>query len=40
MDWVAIESQLLKLKDYALMQEIKESSTLRVGLKCKKHLLE
>lgn len=33
MSWVAIESQLLKLKDYALMQGIKESSTLRIGPK-------
>jgi len=33
MNWVAIQSKLLKLKDYALMQGIKESSTLRIGPK-------
>jgi len=33
MSWVAIESQIEKLKDYALMQGIKESSTLRIGPK-------
>jgi hypothetical protein len=32
-DWVAIESQIQKLKDYALMQGIKEGSTLRVSQK-------
>jgi len=31
---VAVESQLGKLRDYVLMQCIKESSTLRVGSKC------
>jgi hypothetical protein len=34
--WVAVESQLSKLKDYVLMQTIKESSTLRVGPKFRK----
>jgi hypothetical protein len=34
--WVAVESQLSKLRDYVLMQVIKESSTLRVGPKFKK----
>ena len=33
MAWVAIESQILKLKDYVLMQCIKEGSTLRVSPK-------
>jgi hypothetical protein len=33
MCWVAVESQLGKLRDYVLMQGIKESSTLRVGSK-------
>jgi hypothetical protein len=33
MDWVAIESQIPKLKDYVLMQGIKEGSTLRVSPK-------
>jgi len=33
MAWVAIESKILKLKDYALMQCIKEGSTLRVSPK-------
>jgi hypothetical protein len=33
MNWVAVESQLGKLRDYVLMQGIKESSTLRVGYK-------
>jgi hypothetical protein len=33
MGWVAVESQIQKLKDYVLMQLIKESSTLRVGAK-------
>ncbi len=33
MNWVAIESQSIKMKDYALMQGIKESSTLRIGPK-------
>ena len=36
MNWVAIESQSGKLKDYALMQGIKESSTLRVSPKKQK----
>jgi hypothetical protein len=36
MNWVAVESQILKLKDYALMQGIKESSTLRIGPKNRK----
>ena len=31
MNWVAVESQNPKLKDYVLMQGIKESSTLRVS---------
>jgi len=35
MNWVAMESQISKL-DYALMQGIKESSTLRVGPKGEK----
>ena len=34
--WIAVESQLGKLRDYVLMQVIKESSTLRVGPKFKK----
>jgi hypothetical protein len=34
--WIAVESQLGKLRDYALMQVIKESSTLRVGPKFRK----
>jgi len=33
MSWVAIESQLPKLKDYVLMQGIKMCSTLRVSCK-------
>jgi len=33
MDWVAMESQIPKLKDYVLMQGIKEGSTLRVSPK-------
>jgi len=33
MAWVAIESKILKLKDYVLMQCIKEGSTLRVSPK-------
>ena len=33
MAWVAIESQILKLKDYVLMQCIKEGSTIRVSPK-------
>lgn len=33
MDWVTTESQIEKMKDYVLMQGIKESSTLRVSLK-------
>jgi hypothetical protein len=36
MCWIAVESQLGKLRDYVLMQGIKESSTLRVGPKFKK----
>jgi len=36
MCWVAVESQLGKLRDYVLMQGIKESSTLRVGSKSEK----
>jgi len=36
MNWVAMESQISKLKNYALMQGIKESSTLRVGPKGEK----
>jgi hypothetical protein len=35
-NWVAIESQIGKLKDYALMQGIKESSTLRISQKGEK----
>jgi hypothetical protein len=34
--WIAVESQLGKLRDYVLMQVIKESSTLRVGPKFRK----
>jgi len=34
--WVAVESQLGKLRDYVLMQAIKDSSTLRVGEKFRK----
>lgn len=33
MAWVAIESQIPKLKDYVLMQCIKKSSTFRVSPK-------
>jgi len=33
MNWVALESHNEKMKDYALMQGIKESSTLRVSPK-------
>lgn len=33
MAWVAIESQILKLKDYVLMQCIKEDSTFKVSPK-------
>jgi len=36
MSWIAIESQIGKLKDYVLMQCIKESSTLRVEPKGEK----
>jgi hypothetical protein len=36
MSWVAVESQNPKLKDYVLMQGIKESSTLRVSPKNEK----
>ena len=36
MDWVALESRYPKLKDYAIMQGIKESSTLRVSPKLEK----
>jgi hypothetical protein len=34
--WIAVESQLGKLRDYVLMQVIKKSSTLKVGPKFKK----
>ena len=34
--WVAVESQLSKLRDYVFMQAIKESSTVRVGKKLRK----
>lgn len=36
MDWVALESHYPKLKDYAIMQGIKESSTLRISTKREK----
>jgi hypothetical protein len=36
MCWVASESRILALKNYVLMQGIKESSTLRIGNKGKK----
>jgi hypothetical protein len=36
MGWVAIQLKIVKLKDYVLMQCIKESSTLRVGPKGEK----
>lgn len=36
MCWVSVESQLGKLRDYVLMQGIKESSTLRIGSKSEK----
>jgi hypothetical protein len=36
MSWVAVESRLEKMRDYVLMQCIKESSTLRIGNKGEK----
>lgn len=36
MAWVAIQSRILKVKDYVLMQCIKGSSTLRVSPKGEK----
>ncbi|MBS7620078.1 hypothetical protein KEJ21_05480 [Candidatus Bathyarchaeota archaeon] len=40
MNWVAIESQLPTLKEYALMQGIKGPSTLRWGLRVRKSCRE